>query len=89
MDSGYTNEETRQLAIYLANIEPDYLHWCEVVASEGVDDAADRMEADFIDLQQTIVDNPEQTEEAARQLLADVGSLWRVNWREVAEEFVA
>jgi hypothetical protein len=89
MDSGYTNEETRMVALVLTNVEADYLYWTEAVADDGVGVASVELEDYYEELQRTAIAEPQNTTEEQRQFLFDIGSLWRVNWREVAEEFVA
>ncbi|MGA9761208.1 MAG: hypothetical protein WBQ14_02140 [Gaiellaceae bacterium] len=92
--NGWTNRETWACHLWLTNTETLY-RWAEETARiYGVDGLKEGLEL----LQETTIDSKDPfiyVEEAglviyardARLALGDIGSLWRVDWGDVAEAF--
>lgn len=86
---GWTNRETWAAHLWLSNNEGLYHMAREVVAEDGADGIKYLIEG----FEDSVV-NPDTADlgpanDSMRTMMADIGSLWRVNWVEVAEAFAA
>ena len=86
--NGWTNRETWAVALHINNDE-GLLNPINEVAKlhENLNDLADEIEA-FIGEDVLNFENI-STNRSAFMMLQDIGSLYRVNWREVAESFIS
>jgi hypothetical protein len=75
--NGYANEETYKTVLRMSNDEELYLQYCDKPAEEIAQEFTDwlRLPVDKI---------PDDQIEFRHQLVIEIGSLWRVNWSEVA-----
>lgn len=88
--NGWVNRETWATALHLGNDHGLYLTALELCA-DGPNMGADRLREFVTDAFETVThpmpdDGP--APEWARLMISDVGSLWRVDWRAVAESFI-
>ncbi len=86
--NGWTNRETWAMALHLTNDECLYDEARRVVAAgtrRGRFGAADALE----DWTRELLDGYGLGARETLTMLRDIGSLWRVDWREVAESLVA
>jgi len=83
---GWTNRETWATMLHINNDE-GLLNPLKEVAQlhENLNDMADEIEA-FIG--EVLVFDNISTNRNAFMMLQDIGSLYRVNWREIAETFI-
>jgi len=95
--NGWANHETWAVNLHLTNNEGDYLAACE--AAERIVDAyesgADQREqmAEWVknwaeEVQQSVIYPDWEPTKEARLFVADAGSLWRVDWYEIADGFI-
>lgn len=90
--NGWKNRETWAAALHLSNDEYLY-NFCRELCSEGKRwSCGDRIEA-FVTEHTDMILHPDPDDYLIgahlwRNLLADVGSLWRVEWADVAESFM-
>lgn len=92
MVNGWANDARRE-AIEFSQVDTDMLErvgWTVEKATVGrlaekVEGYFDSLRADVIDGQDENGLSPTETE---RMMLLEVGSLWRVNWRELAENWL-
>jgi hypothetical protein len=88
---GWTNRETWAASLHLSTTEWLYNAARSVIGPHERDDAADVLESwceELIDeLHETIDEHPEmgRPNDVLVMMDREVGSWWRVNWREVAE----
>ncbi len=84
--NGWTNRETWAAVLHLENDEGGY-----TMANEWADEApsATALAATicqfFTDEAEAVCFTPSEATPWGRVMVADVGSLWRVNWTEIAE----
>lgn len=92
--NGWTNRETWACHLWLSNEETLY-RWAEETAAlagaDGLREGLERLQAATVDTSEPYV-YVEEVElvlyaRDARLALGDIGSLWRVDWEEVAEAF--
>jgi hypothetical protein len=79
---GWTNRESWALALHLGNDMGMYYKTREVVAGGSIYQAADALKEWIEELWE---DLPYSND--GRNMMTDVGSLWRVDWAEVAHSF--
>jgi hypothetical protein len=86
--NGWTNRETWAAALHINNDE-GLLNPINEVAKlhENLNDLADEIQA-FINEDVLTFENI-STNRNAFLMLQDIGSLYRVNWREIAESFIS
>jgi hypothetical protein len=92
--NGWTNRETWACHLWLTNTETLY-HWAEETArlfgADGLQEGLELLQEATVDASDafTYVEEVGLVLYArdARLALGDIGSLWRVDWREVAEAF--
>jgi hypothetical protein len=80
--NGYTNRETYLVSLWLSNDETTYRYWVERGETLSASELADAMEDEFTETAELNVDRSF----ALLDLLK--ASLGRVNWFEVAEQFL-
>lgn len=81
--NGWTNRETWAVHLYITNDEGLYGYMREEVRAEN--DAAGAIRDWFEAQAEILADDPKSLSRDLRMMLTDIGSLWRVNWQEVAE----
>lgn len=72
--NGWTNRETWAVHLYITNDEGLY----HLLSNQTAHDLKEFFEIE----QENMIEGHDQTREM-RMVLTDIGSLWRVNWREV------
>ena len=82
--NGWNNRETWAVNLWLSNDEGLYRNVCGIV-----EDAEDEGEAEdgikgFVEELEELVEEGEGGEEL-KSMFADIGSMWRVDWRGIAE----
>jgi hypothetical protein len=88
--NGWTNRETWAAALHLSNDESLYNICRRMVAGSSNNMIAgedlERFVTDAVEC--VLYPNPnEPGEEWTRLMISDVGSFWRVDWKEVAQSF--
>lgn len=74
--NGYRNQETYDLALWCLNDQGLY----ECLKNQH----ATEIQLFFEQQQELLIESPFELTEDMRRLLLDVGSFWRVEWREIA-----
>lgn len=87
---GWTNKETWAVKLHWDNNQADYSFFTQQAKEfkeegKSVIDFSDFLKEQLEEIQETVF-NGEGTEEA-RNLLRDVGSIWRVNYDEIAKAY--
>ena len=91
--NGRTNRETWAAHLHLSNTESTYYYWneqAEEIFAEAdtyriaVNRLAHAMAQAVEEVAGSVFYEPEEATPGGRMMLADVGSLWRVNWFEIA-----
>ena len=92
--NGWVNRETWAVALHLGNDYNLYHETCERVKYKTHIEAADELEGWVTDLFNFVL-HPQPDDQVSdelmkliRSMMSDVGSLWRVNWRDVAASFM-
>lgn len=91
--NGWTNRETWAAALHIDNDYGTYTMRNEWVEEAREDEApvwhlADRLQNWLEELAQDVVDG-EPTSEGVRMMLREIGSLWRVDYREIAQGWLS
>ena len=89
--NGWTNRETWAVRLHWDNNQDDYDFIMSeakkhIERGEPVYRFADFLKEIAEDIQDTVINEKSATHEA-RLFIQDVGSLWRVNWLEIAERY--
>ena len=91
--SGYANRETWALSLWLNNDEGLY-NWALEMAEDAVrHDLRDYEFADVIkdwveEMFDDYYENPKSHTHEMGVMVRDIGSLWRVDWEEIGNEFL-
>lgn len=90
--NGWTNRETWAVKLHWDNNEGDYIFFTAEARrqkGEGVSafEFAEFLKEQAEDIFDTVINGQTPHNEGARLFVADVGSLWRVNWIEIAEAY--
>lgn len=97
--NGWTNRETWAVALHIDNDAWLYglvIELAESLIASGlshnaaVASLADRLQEQFDEMEQDMFDaaaGPGQVSDAMTGMFRDIGSLWRVNWHEVASGY--
>jgi len=80
---GWTNRETWCMNLHITNDEGDYRTSCETVEWGGAKALQDLWE-EILD-PATYTDGDEPINAEAMKVLYDVGSVYRINWQEIAD----
>lgn len=88
--NGWSNRETWAVYLHWSNNEGDYNHFMEVAKEyhdkgRRISEFAGYLEERAEEIQEMVMSG-EATQEA-KYFMQDVGSLWRVDWMEVATAF--
>lgn len=88
--NGWSNRETWAVYLHWSNNEGDYNHFLEVAKKYHDEEKRIREFADYLEeraeeIQQSVMD--EEATKEAKMFMIDVGSLWRVDWMEIAVAF--
>jgi len=82
--NGWSNRETWAFKLHIDNNEGDYNHWQERTReAEDIAALADEMKEWAEEIWGLVIDGSDASKEA-RLLVDDVGSLWRVDFYEIA-----
>ena len=85
---GWTNRATWAFNLWITNTEGDYRYWQEEARnSDSSEELAKRMKDYLEDLQNEIVERPEETTREARLMISDIGDIHDIDYYEVAEGF--
>ena len=90
--NGWTNRETWTVKLHWDNNEGDYRFFTDEAKrfkKEGKSafEFAEFLEEQAEEIQEQVINNPEQATQEAKMFIQDTGSLWRVDWREIAEAY--
>lgn len=83
--NGWTNRETWAVYVNWSNNKCDYQLMTETASKLTLHELAEFMKDDADQILQRVLDK--EANEASCRFIADVGSLDRVNWEEVARAF--
>ena len=95
--NGWTNRETWATALWINNDKGLYDH-AQDLTKEALEcqdgdavncliDALDEFMSEMLDMETVLSAQPDQRQSLVN-MSRDIGSLWRVNWREIAESFL-
>ena len=79
---GWTNRETWAASLWINNDQGMQEMGIEYA---GQDEYGDALKDWFDELWAEVLDNPAETSRELRSMFGDIGSLWRVNWKEVRD----
>ena len=87
---GWSNYESWAVRLHWDNNEGDYRHMTEEAknykkAGKSIREFADYMKETAEEIQDIVIEG--QGNEEQKSFMHDVGSLWRVNWYEIAESY--
>ena len=88
--NGWVNRETWAAALHLSNDEGLYSYCLELVEGKRRWSAGDAIEAFVNDCVDGVLypDSGDVASPLWRSFISDVGSLWRVDWADVADSFL-
>ena len=91
--NGWTNRETWATALHINNEQAFYYHAQDMAAGyqddkSGLADALEEWIGELLDMEMVLSAPPENRRELIN-MSNDIGSLYRVNWREIAESFLS
>jgi hypothetical protein len=96
--NGWTNRETWATALWINNDQGLYDHAQDLTkealkcqdgdAVNCLIDALDEFMGELLDMEAVLGAQPEQRQTLVN-MSRDIGSFWRVNWREIAESFLS
>lgn len=81
--NGWTNRETWATALHLNNDQDTYEH-AKSMADEYTDDKSGLADA----LEKYVTELLDADWDGVKPMRYDIGSLWRVNWMEIADSFI-
>ena len=82
--NGWSNRETWATALHLNNDQDSYYH-AKSMAEGYADDKSGFADA----LEEYVTELLDADWDGVRYMRLDIGSLWRVNWREVADSLIS
>ena len=85
--NGWTNHETWAADLWLSNDEGLYNEVREIVKNSKDEWDAEKSIKEYVEELREMVDSGEAGEEL-KLMFNDIGSLWRVNWGEIAEAWI-
>lgn len=85
--NGWTNRETWAVALWIDNDEAWQKATCDLARTMTTVQLADAIKEDLEQLAHNLLEQPDLVTHAARLMLHDVGSMWRVNWLELAQHY--
>ena len=80
--NGWTNHETWAVDLWLSNDEGLYNEVYEIVKNSKDELEAEKSIKDYVE---DLRDISRDAGEELKNMFKDIGSLWRVNWQEIAE----
>ena len=84
--NGWTNRETWAVKLYIDNDQGLYSYYVNMLnRSKDARSFAQELEDWFFNLIQDMLEDGNLSNEA-RGMILDIGSLWRVNWLEIAQQ---
>lgn len=91
--NGWTNRETWACALWINNEPGFYYHAQDMTAGyqddkSGLADALEEWIGELLDMEEVLSAPPAHRKELI-SMSKDIGSLYRVNWREIAESFLS
>lgn len=90
--NGWTNRETWATALHINNDQGLYYHALDMASGydgdkEGLTDALEEWITELLDMEE-VLSAPQAQRKELISMASDIGSLYRVNWREIAESFI-
>lgn len=91
--NGWTNRETWATKLWLDNDQSFYYHAKDMASGyhddqRGLADALEEWVAELLDMEEVLSAPPAQRKELI-SMSSDIGSLYRVNWWEIAESLLS
>jgi len=83
--NGWANYETWACFLHLSNNEGDYKYISEMAEKMSIEELAKFLKEYVTQIKEMVYIGEANSE--AKRLIEDLGSLWRVNWLEVAKGF--
>ena len=81
---GWTNHETWAVNLWLSNDEGLYNEVCEIVKNSEDKCGAEKNIKEYVEDLKEMSKSREAGEEL-KSMFDDIGSMWRVNWREISK----
>jgi hypothetical protein len=90
--NGWTNRETWAVALHINNDEGLYYHALDMASGydgdrDGLAEAIEEWVTELLDMEEVLSAPPAQRK-ALISMSSDIGSLYRVDWLEVADSFI-
>lgn len=90
--NGWTNRETWATALWINNDQGLYYHALDMANGyeddkEGLAEAIEEWVTELLDMEEVLSAPPAQRKELI-SMSSDIGSLFRVNWQEIADTFI-
>lgn len=89
---GWSNRETWAIKLHWDNNEGDYNFFTGEAkrfknSGRSISEFADFLKDTAEEIQDIVINRPEEASKEARLFILDVGSLWRVDWDEIADAY--
>lgn len=87
--NGWTNRETWATALYLNNDQSLYETVQNWASNNWEDDKNEAVNTVAESIEDFVTELLETDWDGVKSMRYDIGSLWRVNWREIAQSFIS
>jgi len=84
--NGWTNYETWALNLHLTNDRDTYDYWTAYMKNHEMHEVIDELK-ESLEHDQELLYEGESISKEAKDMLHDIGSIWRINFYEVASAF--